>query len=237
MYCVKGGVFIKRYKIATLQLMRAWLVLLLVVCIIMGYIYYKMQPVILRYAESIAETTMLNSANEAIVNIFKNESINYNDIAILTQDKEGKVISLEIDTYKINNFKSMISNEISKIIAKRERYDISIPVGSFFANTYTTGFGPDINFKMQITTTAYVDFDHEFTSAGINQVLHRVVVKIKICGSLLVAGYKRNLTVNTSALAAQTVIVGAIPENFTNVIENEDDNTAGLINDYAAVGD
>lgn len=237
MYCEKGGVFIKKCRNGTLGILRAWLVLLLIVSIIMGYIYYKMQPVILRYAESIAETTMLNSANQAIVNILKNEKINYNDIAILTQNKDGEIISLEVDTYKINQFKSLISNEISKIIADNERYTVSIPIGSFLANTYTTGFGPDINFKMQITTTAYVDFDHEFSSAGINQVLHRVVVKIKICGSLLVAGYKKTITVNTSALAAQTVIVGIVPENFTNVIENEDDNTAGLINDYGAVGE
>ncbi len=237
MYCAKGGVFIKRRSKDTLCILRVWLIFLLIFSIIMGYIYYKMQPVILRYAESIAETVMLNSANEAIVNIFKDEKINYNDIAVLTQNNDGKIISLEIDTYKINHFKSLISNEISKIIANRERYSVSIPVGSFLANTYTTGFGPDINFKMQITTTAYVDFDHEFSSAGINQVLHRVVVKIKICGSLLVAGYKKGITVNTSSIAAQTVIVGTVPENFTNVIENDSDNTAGLINDYGAVGE
>ncbi len=237
MYCAKGGVFIKSCRTNTMRILRAWLVLLLIVSIIMGYIYYKMQPVILRYAESIAETAMLNSANEAIVNIFKDKKISYEDIAVLTQNKDGKIISLEIDTYKINHFKSLISTEISKIIANKERYTVSIPIGSFLANTYTTGYGPDINFKMQTTTTAYVDFDHEFRSAGINQVLHRVVVKIKICGSLLVAGYKKSITVNTSALAAQTVIVGAIPENFTNVIESQDDNTAGLINDYGAIGE
>ena len=196
-----------------------------------------MQPVILRYAESIAETVMLNSANDAVVKILNEKDFNYNDIAILSQNNQGQIISLEIDTYKVNYFKSMISNKISEIIAERERYDLSIPIGTFLANTYTVGFGPDINFKMHMTTTAFVDFQHEFRAAGINQVLHRVVVNIKICGTLLVAGYKKGITVNTSAIAAQTVIVGAVPENFTNVIENEDDNTAGLINDYGAVGE
>ena len=44
--------------------------------------------------------------------------------------------------------KSKISNTISKIIANRERYTVSIPLGTFFANSYTTGFGPDIKFKI-----------------------------------------------------------------------------------------
>ena len=45
-------------------------------------------------------------------NVFKNEKISYNDIAVLTQNTEGKIISLEVDSYKINYLKSLISNEI-----------------------------------------------------------------------------------------------------------------------------
>ena len=56
-----------------------------------------------------------------------------------------------------------------------------------------------------------------------------------IRGSLIVAGYKDGVSVATSAMAAQTVIVGITPEAFTQVIESENDNTAGLINDYGAV--
>lgn len=229
--------FIKRRKNRGFRILYSWLALLLGVTVLFGYIYYKMQPVILRYAESVAETVMLNSANEAVVNVLKEREFNYNEIALLSKNKDGTIESLQIDSYKINYFKSAISNEISKIIADRERYTVSIPIGTFLSNTYTSGLGPDINFKMQITSTAFVDFEHEFRAAGINQVLHRVIVNINISGSLIVAGYKKSICVNTSAIAAQTVIVGKVPQNFTNVIEDETDNTAGLINDYGAVGD
>lgn len=215
----------------------SWFTLLLVICLILGYIYYKMQPIVLRYAESIAETIMLNSANEAVVKVLEQKEYDFKEIAVLSKNDNDEIISLEMDTYKVNFLKSLISNEISHIINERERYSVAIPVGTFLANTYTTGLGPDINFKMQMTSTAFVDFEHEFRAAGINQVLHRVVIKIKICGSLIVAGYKRSITTNTSAIASQTVIVGKIPQNFTNVIEEESDNTAGLINDYGAVGE
>lgn len=228
MFCIKRKSNIKVILIS-------WLVVLIAISSAFGYIYYKMQPIIFRYAESAAETVMLNCANEAVVNILDKENFDYNDIAVLSKNSNGQIISLEIDSYKVNYLKSHISNEISEIIADRERYNLAIPVGTFLANTYTTGLGPDINFKMQMTSTAFVDFEHEFRSAGINQVLHRVIVKIRINGSLIVAGYKRSISVNTTAIAAQTVIVGAVPENFTNVIEEESDNTAGLINDYGAV--
>lgn len=193
-----------------------------------------MHPVIMRYAVSCAETIMLNSANKAIVNVLEKNNVGYDDIVILTSNEEGYVTSLEINVYEINVLKSRISNELSKIIESKERYDIGIPIGTFLGNTYTAGFGPDIKFKMQLTSTAFVDFSHEFKSAGINQVLHIVTVKIDIKGSLIIANYSKGISTSTSAIAAQTVIVGKTPEAFTSVIESERDNTGGLINDYGA---
>ena len=80
-----------------------------------------------------------------------------------------------------------------------------------------------------------MNFSHEFKSAGINQVLHIVMIDMDIRGGLIMTGYSGGISVSTSAMAAQTVIVGTTPDAFTNVIENEQDNTAGLINDYGAV--
>ena len=194
-----------------------------------------MLPVIKRYAESVAETVMLNSANEAVIAVLKDEDITYDEIAKLSRAEDGAVQSLEIDVYKINNLKSRISNEISRIIGGREEYKVSIPVGSFFDTPYTSGIGPKVPFKMQMTTTAFVDFTHEFRSAGINQVLHLIHIKINIRGSFVTAWYTGSITTQTTAIAAQTVIVGATPDAFTNVIEDVDDNTAGLINDYGAL--
>ena len=230
-----GDIVYKTKNSKKSHILLRWLCVLLAFSCILGYSYYMMQPVIMRYAQSVAETVMLNSANEAIVNILNGENIDYNDIVTLSRNQDGTVTSLETNVYKTNYFKSNISNEISRIIANRERYNVGIPIGTFFANTYTSGLGPDLNFKMQITTTAFTDFEDEFHAAGINQTRHKINVKIKINGIILIAGYKKNISVSTTAMVAQTVIVGFVPDSFTNVIEEESDNTAGLINDYGGI--
>ncbi len=224
-----------RHKKSILTAIRAWLCLALIVLIVIGFSFYKMLPVIKRYAESVAETVMLDSANQAVINVLKEQGITYDEIARLSRDSGGAVQSLEIDIEKINNLKSRISNETSKIVAGKEEYNVSVPLGNFFDTPYTMGIGPAIPFKMKLTSTAFVDFTHEFRAAGINQVLHLIHVKIKIRGSFVNAWYRGSVAVETSAIAAQTVIVGAVPEAFTNVIEDVDDNTAGLINDYGAL--
>lgn len=194
-----------------------------------------MYPVIMRYATSCAETIMLNSANEAILSVLEKENITYDDIARLSLNEDGYVTSLEIDTYSVNALKSKISNELSHLVDSREHYRIGIPLGTFFDNTYIQGFGPKIRFNMHLTSTAFVTFSHEFKSAGINQVLHIINVEIEIKGSFIMAGYTKGINVKTSAIAAQTVVVGKTPDAFTNVIESESDNTGGLINDYGAI--
>ncbi len=217
---------------------KAVVTLILVLFLIIATVtYYLMQPVILRFATSIAETIMLNCANEAIVNVLGSDKVSYKDIVNLSQNDDGYVTSLEIDVLQVNNLKSRISSEMSRLIESEERYDMAIPIGSFLGNSYTNGLGPDINFKMQITTTCYVDFSHEFKAAGINQVLHIVNVDMDIKGSFVVIGYNRNISAKTTAIAAQTVIVGKSPDAFTNVVESPTDNTGGLINDYGAIAE
>ncbi len=215
--------------------LKIFLSVLLILTLVAGICFYKMQPVIFRYAVSKAETIMLNSSNEAVIDILKKNDISYDDIVNLSSNADGYVTSLEIDVYKVNYLKSRIANEISKLVDSREYYELLIPAGTFLGSTYTAGLGPRIKFKMQLTSTAFVSFKHEFRSAGINQVLHIISVDIKINGSLIVAGYNKSISTKTSAIAAQTVIVGKSPDAFTNVIESEQDNTGGLINDYGAI--
>ena len=227
-----GGKTIKNPKNYKL---RITLIFFIIVSIVAGIIYIKMQPVIMNYSRSVAETIMLNSADEAIIKVLESENITYNDIARLTNNTDGYVTSLEIDVYEVNRLKGKISNEVSRLVDSREFYSVGIPLGTFFCNTYTQGLGPKLKFNMQLTSTAFVTFSHEFKSAGINQVLHIINVDIEINGSFVIAGYNRSISVKTSAIAAQTVIVGKTPDAFTNVVESAYDNTGGLINDYGAL--
>ena len=81
----------KNFKKSIFTALRAWLVLFLVILLIIGFSYYKMLPVIKRYAESVAETVMLNCANEAIVRILDNGGVSYDEIAKLSRNADGAV--------------------------------------------------------------------------------------------------------------------------------------------------
>ena len=205
-----------------------------IICIVLGFLFLKIRPVILDYAVSNAETILLNTSNDAIVEILKEENTDYNDIVRLSYDSSGYVTSLETDITNINLLKSRISNKISHIVSERQFYSTAIPLGTFFGNELLSGVGPLIKFKFQLTSTSVVDFEHEFTDAGINQVLHKIIINIETKGFLITTGSADSISVKTTAIAAQTVIVGVTPNSFTEVIEEPTSDTAGIINDYGA---
>lgn len=209
-------------------------VIFLIFSILLSICYCGMRPVILRHAVNTARTILLNVANQAILDVLEEENVSYKDIVTLSSGENGYITSIQTDITKINRLKSSISNRMTELLAKKEYYEISIPLGTFLLNEFTNGIGPKFVFKMQLSATPVVNFEHEFKEAGINNILHLVIIKMEISGGLIIFGFSDSVCASTTAIAAQTIIVGLVPDAITHIVETTDDDTAGLINDYGS---
>lgn len=215
---------------------KRWFVVLLCLAFVFVCCFISVKPFVFTYAKSEAETIILNAANKAVLNILNENDISYATLSNVSRDAAGIITGIEIDIEKVNRLKSQISNELSKIVSQNNKYDLHIPIGTLFGNEYTTGYGPKIKFKMQLTETAIVDFESRFESAGINNVLHQIIIKIDVKASVLMMGATDGFAVSTTALAAQTVIAGAVPDSFTNVIEQPNNDLADEIFNFGELG-
>ncbi len=198
-------------------------------------LYFRVRPVIITAAKSNAETIMLNAAARAMQNVLRRENITYNGISRISRQENGLITGIEIDIRQINLLKNTLVTEVASIIAEREFYKVVIPMGTLTGAEYLNGFGPRINFPMQFTSTVIVDYKSKFTSAGINQVLHQILITVKLNGNILILGNTETFSVSTTEIAAQTVIVGTTPDTFTNVIETPVDDVADEIFNYAVL--
>lgn len=218
------------------SVLKRWLVLMLCVAIVFIGSFFSVKPFVFSYAKSEAETIIINAANDAVLNVLAKNDITYNNLSNVSRDAEGMITGIEIDIEKVNRLKSQISSEMSRIISQKNKYDLNIPVGTLIGSEYTTGYGPKIRFKMQLTETAILDFESCFNSAGINNVLHQIIIKIDVKASVLMMGGTDGFSVSTTALAAQTVIAGGVPDSFTNVIEYPENDLADEIFNFGEVG-
>ncbi len=207
--------------------------LLLFCSILLISLFLKIRPILLTSSKNTAKNIMLNAANEAVINTIADYNISYDKIARLTRNTSGEVASVEIDVAQINLFKSAISSEISNIISKNREFKLKIPIGTLTGNEYLVGLGPNLPFNMKMSEVAVVDFKSEFFAAGINNVLHRIIIEINLNASILMVGATDNFSVTTTAIAAQTVIIGVTPDTFTNVEEYPGDEIADELFNFA----
>ena len=193
-----------------------------------------MRPVIFAYSQTVAKRILLSAADEAVVNVLRETQTDYNDLVHLSTDNDNRITALQIDALTVNLLKSKIALEIERIAEAEETFYTYIPVGSFLGSEYTAGRGPKIRFSMQLTSNSSVAFQSEFKDAGLNQVIHRIYLYITVSGRLVLAGAKDTFSVETSALLAETVIVGLTPDAFTEVTEILNGELEDIVNDYGA---
>ena len=76
-------------------------------------------------------------------------------------------------------------------------------------------------------------FISEFTDAGLNQTLHRMIMRTTVSVTAFIPMYSVQTDVSGDFLIAETVIVGNVPESFTHVV-SEDKDIVDAINDFEA---
>ncbi len=226
----------KQRKNRTFSVAKRWFIVLICLTLVLIGCFISVKPFVFMYAKSQAETIVLNAANQAVLNVLDNNDIVYNKLSNVSRDAQGVIRGIEIDIEMVNRLKSEISSELATIVSNNNEYELYIPIGTLFGNEYTTGYGPKIKFKMQLTETAILDFESRFESAGINNVLHQIIIKIDVNINVLMMGCTEGFGVSTTALAAQTVISGEVPNSFTNVIEQPNNDLADEVFNFGGLG-
>lgn len=171
--------------------------------------------------------------NEAVLNELSKEDITYDKIVTITLNEKGEVTSLQTDIIALNKLRTNIINSVLDSIDEISTQDIKIPIGTLTGVQILSGRGPRIDFD--IIPAGYIEtkMQNKFDSAGINQTRHQIMLTINLTVTAIIPGYTTSTDVNANFCLAETVIVGSVPEAFTQVIDSQGDTT-GDIFDYGA---
>lgn len=194
----------------------------------------NLRTIINNYSESVSKAKVNTFLNDKVYNFLNNDKVDYSNIANITYDNDNNVKSISIDSAAVNKIKSGIISTIQNEIVKKNNFVIRIPIGTILGNSFTINKGPTIPINMVMSSVVHSNVNSIFEGSGINQTLHRIVLNIKVDIYMIMPWYRTNAMLETDFIIAETVIVGKVPDAFTVVIESEEDNTGGLINDYGA---
>lgn len=178
-------------------------------------------------------TDMINTAvNEEL----QREDISYEGLVQLHENHDGDIVSVQSNVVNINRLKTNISSRLDREMQRISAVEIGIPIGTLLGIQLLHGRGFDVGMTVHPVGYAVTQIISEFTDAGINQTRHRIIIEIKASVDAIIPGYSSDVTVTTSIVAAETVIIGRVPDAYTHVVSSDSD-LVGLLQDYGAVSD
>ena len=194
----------------------------------------RLRILINNYAASRAKIVANSVINKKVFEYLETKELTYSDLLNINTTEDGKVTSVEFDTVTITKMKAGIISNIQNEISKQENMLISVPVGTLTGYQLFNNRGPEIDISMQISSAIYSKISSNFIDAGINQTLHQITLDISADMYFVMPWYRTTGSFETDFVLAETIIVGDVPEAYTNVIEYPNSDMAGLLFDYGA---
>ena len=169
--------------------------------------------------ESMATTRVSNTVNrivfEAVNEAIESGEITYDQLISFEKDNDGKITAVHSNMAACNRLQVEILDIILARIDQVSARELSIPVGSLTGSALLAGRGPRIKVRMESVGSSSARFENEFTSAGINQTNHRIVLHIDVSVAILLPGFTTATEVSNAVTVAETVIVGTVPDTYT----------------------
>ena len=145
----------------------------------------------------------------------------YSDIVSFIYDENGEIGALRTNPAMINSMKAMIMEGVNTELSKIGTEKVGISLGTLSGISYLYGTGAEIMFSVKPMGVARSQLYSRFESSGINQTMHSVVLQIDTEISPLLPGLNETFMITTEFIVAQTVIVGEVPDSFSNIILDE----------------
>ncbi len=177
----------------------------------------RIRPTIKEVAKNKAVLMSQKALNAAVEEEMQNTDISYNSLVHTEYGEDGNVKSLQVDTAKLNLLKANITKRaIEKIEAYKNEY-IQVPIGILLDSDLLIGVGPKLRIDLSVSGNVLSDIKSSFQKSGINQTHHYINLNFKFSVYAIIPGYNTGVNIDSSITVAETVIVGEVPSNFTEI--------------------
>ncbi len=163
------------------------------------------------------EIHAMNSIDSAVSQVLDDMDIDYSNLISISETGDGNIASLAADTIAINKLKAQLSLKITEKIRNDTSITVGVPSGAFTGLVLLSELGPDIHVSLRMGGSVITTIKSEFTSAGINQTIHRIYLYVDSDVSLTCPIIDYDCKIETVYELCHTVIVGNTPSVFANI--------------------
>ena len=193
----------------------------LLLCLVLMLLERNLTRVVLTLASAKAEVLAVQALNQAAEALIA-DGISYDSLVHVTLGEDGSVRLLQANTAGMNSLASRASLTAQAKLEALQDQTVSVPLGSALGVTLLAGTGPRIQVHMLPVGAVVTAYETEFTSAGINQTRHRVLLTMRAQVRLVLPTGASGVEAVTQVAVAESIIVGQVPDSFVNVGDDTD---------------
>ena len=175
----------------------------------------RMRPLLTSLATTRVSNAITQVVSQAVDEAIASGELDYENLVNFEKDNDGKITAVRSNMAAFNLLQSHILQTVLERINQVSVRDLSIPIGSLTGSALLSGRGPRITVRMESVGSSEANFRNAFTSAGINQTKHQIILTIDVYVSILLPGFTTATKVSNSFVVAETVIVGSVPDSYT----------------------
>ena len=172
-------------------------------------------------ADARAEQRALQQISLALDEVM-HKSLDYEDFVDVHYDAEGEASMLSANTILMNRIAADAATAAQENIDTLAQEGIALPLGSAIGSGIFSGKGPRLRFEILPVGTVKTAFVTEFESAGINQTRHKISLEATASVRIVLPSGARTVSVRASALMAESILIGDVPQSYIQVPEVED---------------
>ena len=225
---------IRRYIILRIKIVGALIALSLLLILLLFIYCSRIAPTLVNTAKSYINIAVNKKIEESISQILENHK--QDKFIEVTYTTEGRVSSVITNSNYINSVRTTIAKSILNELRDGTIRRINLPLGTMFGNELTYAKGPNITYNVIDNENFTSSVKGEFIESGINQTLHRMYLVFYVEVVISIPAKTEKVPIECRYLLSEIVIVGEVPDAFTDINRTFDDITESEIDDINDFG-
>lgn len=132
-------------------------------------------------------------------------------------NNDGGVSMVTLNTDAVNRIGSEIAMEVNSDIHDGVAQTIQVSIGTMLRSKLLSQVTPAVKFDIMPVSVSEIGYKTEFEDAGINQTKYKVYIVINTEARVMAPFMAENIHVENTVLAAESVIVGGVPDTYANI--------------------
>lgn len=191
------------------------MIIVIVFILVTVWMNNSIMPAMLALSEARVRSIATNAMLNAIVSSLSSDD-SYAKLLEYLENGQ-KIYMLQADTIAMNRLAALCTEKAQEKLTQLGDVGISIAVGTITGVPLLSGVGPNIRMTFTPAGSVAYNFTSSLTTSGINQSLYRVNIVLTAKVYIILPGASKSVEVSSQAAIAESVIVGEVPQVYTNV--------------------